>query len=351
MADRHKLRSMRSSPIGWAVLFVLAPAVASAAAPPLKVTSGGGSQGIEPAPRPVEAELLADAAAIQPGRTFQLGVLFRIAPGWHVYWKNPGDAGLATAVEFHLPKGLRAGALRWPAPRTFRQAGDIIGYGYKKQVLLWATVTASKSLRPGKSVELRVEAAWLACKDKCVMGTKSLRMRLPLAAVGRPANRKLFASWQRRLPVDARCKASGLASSSVTGRIPPGKITGRFTLKASWSTPPANVQWYPTADKHLEIKDVSVQTARGETTVTFALTSLSGAKLKSESLETVLVGTDSAGARHAVGLAIPLRGLARSANSPSIRKTHAKKSAASQHPRCNEAKGAQHEPQSQIKKR
>jgi DsbC/DsbD-like thiol-disulfide interchange protein len=333
MAYRHELQRRLSSPLGWVLTGVL---TVSAVAPPVEAAPASRSGGAESEQRLVEAQLVCDAAVIEPGGTFQLGVLFRMAPGWHVYWKNPGDAGLATDVKFHLPEGLRAGALRWPAPGTFGQGGDIIGYGYDKQVLLWATVTASQALRPGRSVELRVEAAWLACKDKCVIGAKSLSLRLPVGASGRPANRKLFALWRRRLPVGARDKASGLTASSIAGRIGPGKITGRFTLDVSWSAPPAKVQWYPAAGDDLEIKDLSVQTSRGRTVVTFTVTSLAGVTLKSESLETVLVGVDAAGVRRAIRLDVRLRGPARRNNKPSIRKT----SAASQPSPCNEAKGA-----------
>jgi thiol:disulfide interchange protein DsbD len=74
------------------------------------------SHAAQPAPRLVEVQLLADAAAIEPGGTFQLGVLFKMAPDWRVYWKNPGDAGLATSVRFRLPEDFKAGELHWPAP-------------------------------------------------------------------------------------------------------------------------------------------------------------------------------------------------------------------------------------------
>ncbi len=58
---------------------------------------------------PVQAAFFADASAAAPGQPFKVGVLFRIAPEWHIYWKYPGDAGLATEVKFELPKGFVAG--------------------------------------------------------------------------------------------------------------------------------------------------------------------------------------------------------------------------------------------------
>jgi DsbC/DsbD-like thiol-disulfide interchange protein len=44
----------------------------------------------------VKAELLADTNAIVTGKTFTIGLLLRMAPGWHTYWAFSGDAGLPT---------------------------------------------------------------------------------------------------------------------------------------------------------------------------------------------------------------------------------------------------------------
>src|ERR1700722_3147986 len=79
----------------------------------------------------VQAELLANTSAIQPGKPFWLGVRLTIDPGWHVYWKNPGDAGLATRVKFTLPNGFSAGPLQFPTPHRFDQPGNIVAFGYE----------------------------------------------------------------------------------------------------------------------------------------------------------------------------------------------------------------------------
>jgi DsbC/DsbD-like thiol-disulfide interchange protein len=53
----------------------------------------------------VKAALLADASAIVPGKSFTVGLLLRMAPGWHTYWKFSGDAGLPTEIKWKLPPG------------------------------------------------------------------------------------------------------------------------------------------------------------------------------------------------------------------------------------------------------
>ncbi len=90
----------------------------------------------------VRARLVADAAFIEPGQPFLLGVELEPDPGWHVYWRNPGGAGLSTGVLYRLPDGFSIGELQWPTPVEFEQPGGIIGYGYEDRVILAAEVTA-----------------------------------------------------------------------------------------------------------------------------------------------------------------------------------------------------------------
>ncbi len=94
----------------------------------------------------VRTELLANVSSIQAGKPFWLGVRISIDPGWHVYWKNPGDAGLPTRVNFVLPDGFIAGPLQYPTPHRFDQPGNIVAFGYEDSVLLLARVMPPANL-------------------------------------------------------------------------------------------------------------------------------------------------------------------------------------------------------------
>ena len=48
-----------------------------------------------PGPPRVSVTLLSEAASIEPGSSFWVGIRQRIAPGWHTYWTNPGEIGRA----------------------------------------------------------------------------------------------------------------------------------------------------------------------------------------------------------------------------------------------------------------
>src|SRR4249919_1842832 len=64
----------------------------------------------------VKAELLANTTAIVPGKPFTAGVRLRMVPGWHTYWKFPGDAGIPTEIKWNLPPEWKTGEIQWPIP-------------------------------------------------------------------------------------------------------------------------------------------------------------------------------------------------------------------------------------------
>src|SRR3954454_15323756 len=66
----------------------------------------------------VTAELVAEQQALVPGQTTTVALRLAIEPGWHTYWRNPGESGLPTTLEWRLPPGYAAGSIAWPAPRA-----------------------------------------------------------------------------------------------------------------------------------------------------------------------------------------------------------------------------------------
>src|SRR5437870_8302864 len=94
----------------------------------------------------VKAELLADTNAVVPGKTFTVGLLLRMAPGWHTYWKFSGDAGLPTELKWKLPPGWKVGDIQWPIPLKTIDPGDIETYGYENEVLLIQEITPPSKL-------------------------------------------------------------------------------------------------------------------------------------------------------------------------------------------------------------
>ena len=46
---------------------------------------------------------------VAPGKPVWLGLAIDHQPHWHTYWKNPGDSGLPTTLQWQLPAGVTAG--------------------------------------------------------------------------------------------------------------------------------------------------------------------------------------------------------------------------------------------------
>ena len=147
----------------------------------------------------VTAELLANTTAITPGKPFKVGVLLRMAPHWHTYWKFPGDAGIATEIKWNLPPGWKVGEIQWPIPLKLVEPGDIHVYGYHDEVLLMQEITPPAEL-PQEPVKLAAEATWLVCEKICIPGDAKVSLDLPVGGDGAAANGELFARFERMLP-------------------------------------------------------------------------------------------------------------------------------------------------------
>ena len=147
----------------------------------------------------VKATLLADTSAVVPGKPFTAGILLRMAPGWHTYWKFSGDAGLPTEIKWNLPPGWKIGEIQWPIPLKTNDPGDIQTYGYQDEVLLIQQIIppAKIDISP---VKLSAEANWLVCEKICIPGSASLQLELPTSTTADPKNTDLFARYRRLLP-------------------------------------------------------------------------------------------------------------------------------------------------------
>ena len=68
------------------------------------------------------------------GPSGYVGLYFKLDPGWHIYWKNAGDAGDPPHLHWSLPDGITAGELEFPAPKRLN-LGTLVDYGYEDEVL------------------------------------------------------------------------------------------------------------------------------------------------------------------------------------------------------------------------
>ncbi|PYK43711.1 MAG: hypothetical protein DME53_11240 [Verrucomicrobia bacterium] len=179
----------------------------------------------------VRAELLADTKALVPGKPFTVGLLLRMAPGWHTYWKFSGDAGLPTEMKWKLPPGWKIGEIQWPIPLKTIDPGDIETYGYQDEILLMQEITPPLKLDVS-SVQLAAEANWLVCEKICIPGSATLRLDLPVASSSEPANADVFARYRRLVPQNWPGPNVATASWSRVGSELRLKISSEMLAKS-----------------------------------------------------------------------------------------------------------------------
>jgi thiol:disulfide interchange protein DsbD len=147
-------------------------------------------------------ELISAVSSIQPGSSFQVGLLFHLEPGWHIYWKNPGDSGQRPRLKWNLPQGLTAGDIEWPTPKRL-PVGPLLDYGYEGEVLLPLTLRAAADIPAGRSESLNTNLRVLVCRETCMPGKAALSLSLPVRkeeSRAIEANRKLFADANNSKP-------------------------------------------------------------------------------------------------------------------------------------------------------
>lgn len=243
------------------------------------VCTGAAEQG------PVRAELLADSVRLEAGRPLGLVARLEIEPGWHVYWKNPGDAGLATEVELELPAGASARALAWPTPALFEEPGGITAFGYANELTLGFELTPDLSLVQSGPTRVGALISWLACKERCVLGEAQVGLDLPVEPELAARGAQLIEDLRRCQPTT---HLDGLLSRrTVLGGVEPGARGGTVSIWLQWRTAPDSVELFPDPGDALKVEDVLVRT-RGNLSRLDATVRHRGAHRPS-SLETVVV--------------------------------------------------------------
>ncbi len=162
-------------------------------------------QDIPPSPI-VKTALVVDAPATQNSNRVWVGVTFTMPEHWHIYYKDPGDSGIPTTMEWTLPAGWKAGEIVWPAYERIDVSG-IMNNGYSNQVTLPVELTAAGA----PSGNISVTAKWLVCKEVCIPESATLTAILPTQT---PNAREIIAA--------ARASAAGeapAATSNDTGLL------------------------------------------------------------------------------------------------------------------------------------
>lgn len=173
----------------------------------------------QPRQNNLTVELVAETDNPASGGEVTLAFAATPDPGWHGYWKNPGDAGLETRLDWTLPQGVTAGPLQYPVPTRLLIAG-IMNYVYKGSFTNLVTLKLPAGLAPGTKLPIAVRADYLVCTDEiCVPETENLAIALTVGdGTITPERRARFDTWRRALPKPLGSQGS-FAVADGTARI------------------------------------------------------------------------------------------------------------------------------------
>lgn len=188
--------------------------------------------------------LVSDYDVVAPGQTVRIGLRQRLAPHWHSYWKNPGDAGAPPQIDLTLPAGAQAEDIAWPGPDRIA-VGPAMNFGYEREVVFARTVTLPADAQPGQRFTVTAEARWLVCEKECIPEEGRFVLDLPIAVIPQAATGPVAASFadsDARRPVTppwkVRLIAEGdsLVLQAVGPELTAATVKEAFFYPAEWGS-------------------------------------------------------------------------------------------------------------------
>ena len=144
-----------------------------------------------------EARLVSAVTATGDLDRLPLGIEFTLAAGWKIYWRTPGEAGLAPVIDLSAsPNPDLAGRLSWPLPSRFDAFG-FDNFGYANQVILPFELSGHAA---GTPLQIMADLEALACSDICVPFGGRLEMTLPEGAPTPSRHAQALAQFAAMVP-------------------------------------------------------------------------------------------------------------------------------------------------------
>ncbi|HJS87049.1 MAG TPA: protein-disulfide reductase DsbD domain-containing protein, partial [Acetobacteraceae bacterium] len=160
------------------------------------------------------ARLISAVEATGSSAQLYVGLQLRLSPGWHTYWRTPGDAGVAPAIEWKGSENLAGAEVDWPAPRRLPSLGGLETVGYEDEVVLPIAVRLAHA---GAALHLHAEVDYASCRDICIPYHASLDLALP-PGIARPGpEAPLLAVAHARAPGSLAAAQLKLAGVVVGG--------------------------------------------------------------------------------------------------------------------------------------
>ena len=205
------------------------------------------------------AKLILSADTAKPGDTIWAGVDLKMEPDWHTYWKNSGDAGMPTKIQWQLPPGISAGEIQWPLPEKFPPA-EVTTYGYTNEVMLLVPLTIeTNSNLPIGQVDLKANISWLECNPEvCIPAKQDVEAKLNIGSETKTsAEAAMIEAWKKKVPQPFDLSLSAWWEMTTNGDTRTLIIdfpVKRISVTVDWA------DFFPFADERFETDPATTMT-------------------------------------------------------------------------------------------
>ncbi len=161
----------------------------------------------------VAVRLITATDTLAPGSTFDAGLEFRFAKGWHGYWRTPGDAGIPPMVDWSGSDNIAWDEIAWPAPSRL-VIEDLQNSVYANHIVLPVRLSLQ---RAGAAVQIKASVAYAACSDICVPYQAELTLPLPRGSGGVSMEAELIKAARATVPGTPAAAGIEVISARVAG--------------------------------------------------------------------------------------------------------------------------------------
>jgi suppressor for copper-sensitivity B len=179
------------------------------------------------------ARLVAAVTGTGSAERLRLGLEFHMRPGWKIYWRSPGDAGIPPRPRWDGSDNLKSAKILWPAPERFSVLG-LETLGYKKEVVLPIDAVP---VEPGKPLAIKAEIPYLTCDDICIPYTANLDLVVPAGAAEPSGHAHLISRYAAKVPGDGAGHGLMLADSAALSPKDTAKGEMLISVRAKSETP------------------------------------------------------------------------------------------------------------------
>lgn len=157
--------------------------------------------------------LITATDSVAADSTLDAGLEFRFSKGRHGYWRTPGDAGVAPAIDWSGSEYITRHDIAWPAPHRL-VIEDLQNSIYVKHVVLPVKLSLEKTGAPAR---IRISLAYATCSEVCVPYQADLAFQLPLGA-GRTSPEAIAINAARKtVPRTAAAAGIDIIGTRVAG--------------------------------------------------------------------------------------------------------------------------------------